>query len=120
MVYKAQLDEGKRSPGQCRTNSTDWVGLSVQLVQAPCREDRKTAVFCRPTHVPGKDEKDIKKTVSEMRIVSSPEKCGVIKITNINRKGLRHRTIQLSPENARASEYYQHTTLHTNEEWHEQ
>jgi hypothetical protein len=81
MVYKAQLDDGKkRAPGQCRTNSTDWVGLSVQLVQAPSKEDRKTAVFCRPTHVPGKDEKDIKrKTVSEMRIVSSPEKCGVIK-----------------------------------------
>ena len=41
MVYKAQLDEGKRPRGQCRTDSTDWVRLSVKLVQAPGQGGQK-------------------------------------------------------------------------------
>ena len=37
IVYKAQLDEGKGHPDNAEqtVQSTDWLGLSVQLVQAP-------------------------------------------------------------------------------------
>ena len=55
------------------------------------REDRKPAGIRRPTHVPEKDEKDIKNCVwnEDSYEDSSPKKCGVIKIMNINKKGLR-------------------------------
>ena len=43
MVYRAQLNEGTRLPRQCRTNSTDWLGLSVQLVQASGQGGQKTS-----------------------------------------------------------------------------
>ena len=91
MVYKAQLDEGKKgrpdNAGQTVQTGSDYQS-SLSRHQAR-RTERQLCFVDQPTSQ-GRMRRTSKKTVSEMRIVSSPEKCGVIKITNINRKGLRH------------------------------
>ena len=91
MVYKAQLDDGKKgrpdNAGQTVQTGSDY---QSSLSRHQARRTEKRLCFVDQPTSQGRMRRISKKIVSEMRIVSSPEKCGVIKITNINRKGLRH------------------------------